>query len=173
MKRNVSSLVAAVAFGGLIAFSVFANVACGDDNNGNINVTTGHGGNGGGAGGNGGAIIYTVTLTAHDEVPSNASTGTGSVMVTLHPATGAVEVTGTFRGLSSVPVGAHIHGPADPGQNAPIIVPLTPDPDTTGSVAGSGTLSTDMINDMESGKTYVNIHTTTFPDGEIRGQITR
>jgi hypothetical protein len=172
MKKNGSRLALVLAFGGLIAYGTLTNLAC-DDSNDNINVTTGTGGTGGGNGGNSGTITYNVALTAHEEVPTNASAATGSVTVTLHPATGAVEVQGTFRGLSSIAIGAHIHGPADPGQNAPIIVPLTPATETSGSVAGSGPLSSDMVDAMETGKTYVNIHTTTFPDGEIRGQITR
>ncbi len=91
--------------------------------------------------------------------------------VTLNPATGAVSVTGTFDSLSSDGLSAHIHGPAGVGENAAPILPLVVDPDRNGDISGSGVLSPDMVTAMQSGLTYINIHSNDHEDGEIRAQI--
>jgi hypothetical protein len=93
------------------------------------------------------------------------------VTARLDRTTGAVTVDGTFTGLTSKVTAAHIHGPAAPGVNAPIIVPLTVTGDTSGTVSGTGTMTSGQMNDMIGGMTYVNIHSMMFPEGEIRAQI--
>jgi hypothetical protein len=188
MNKHISKYGLSAAFLGVIAFGALNNVACDDDNNDNIPVTTGTAGHGGShaggsgghagssAGGSGGSsanvTVYAVQLTGANEVPMNASTATGSVTVSLNPATGAVMVSGSYSGLTAAATKAHIHGPADPGMSADIIVTLTQSGGTSGTVSGGGTLNPSQITDMQNGKTYVNVHTSTYPDGEIRGQIT-
>lgn len=83
-------------------------------------------------------------------------------------------------------IGAHIHN-APAGQNGPIVVFLYGDP-LAEAVTVNGTLvqgtATEvvgplagdfeaLIDAMESGNTYVQVHTTANPSGEIRGQIVR
>jgi len=176
MKKNVSSLVFSVAFMGLIAYGAVTNVACSDDNNDNINITTGRGGTSGGVGGAGGSdrsiSTYTVSLSAGDEVPTNSSGGSGNVVVTLRSSSGGVAVAGEFRGLSSDAVAAEIRGPAGKGDTAPVILTFSVTGGRLGVINGTGTISSDMVTAMKNGQTYVNITTTIFPDGEIRGQIT-
>jgi hypothetical protein len=106
-----------------------------------------------------------------EEVPANGSPATGSVMVTLNQATGEVSVSGTFSGLTSMVTAAHIHGPAARGMNAGIIVPLNVTGTTSGDVSGTATMTPANMMDMLNGMTYVNIHTTMYPQGEIRAQI--
>jgi CHRD domain len=36
---------------------------------------------------------------------------------------------------------------------------------------GSAEITDAQLADIQAGKTYVNIHTAKFPDGEIRGQL--
>jgi hypothetical protein len=87
-------------------------------------------------------------------------------------------------------VGAHIHIGA-PGTNGPILVGLFPDPTTffapDPGVSSNGVLAEGVITEgdltaqigslaelrdlMQAGQTYVNVHTTRFRSGEIRGQI--
>ncbi len=38
---------------------------------------------------------------------------------------------------------------------------------------GEGTVTDQQLADIEAGKTYVNVHTAQYPDGEIRGQLLR
>jgi CHRD domain len=72
------------------------------------------------------------------------------------------------------PVAAHIHN-ALTGQNGPIVVPLTP-PASGDAGASSGCLDNLDPQLLEAivegpGAFYVNVHTETFPDGALRGQL--
>ena len=116
-------------------------------------------------------VIYTIPLSAAQEVPPSGTGGTGSATITLNDETGAVSVTGSYSGLSSNQTLAHIHGPAPAGMNAVIIVTLTGTGGTSGTFSGAGTLTPAEVLDMQAGLHYINIHSMTFGAGEIRGQI--
>lgn len=118
-----------------------------------------------------GVHSYTFTLSSAQEVPPNGSTGSGACTITLDDVTGSVTVTGNYTGLSGNATAAHIHGPAAVGVNAGIIVGLTPTGGTTGTLSGGGVLSPANVTNMLNGLTYVNVHSTVFPGGEVRGQI--
>lgn len=77
----------------------------------------------------------------------------------------------TFAHLSGAATAAHIHGPAARHVSAGILVPLC-GPTCTSPVKNTVTLSQDQIDKMEAGQTYVNVHTSKNPNGEIRGQVT-
>lgn len=122
-------------------------------------------------------ITFTAVLSGANEVPVRQSNGTGAATVTLDDITGKGTITVGFTGLSAAVTGGHIHCCAAPGANGPVIVPfdafLTL---TSGGTAGalasySFTLTAAQITAMKNGLTYVNIHTSTFPGGEIRGQL--
>jgi len=75
-----------------------------------------------------------------------------------------------FSGLTGPAAAAHIHLGAK-GKAGPVIIPLcgpckSP---VTGTVAVTAT----RIKQIESGKTYVNVHTAKYPAGEIRGQLVK
>ncbi len=81
---------------------------------------------------------------------------------------------------------AHIHL-APPGENGPVVVPLFMGPLREGNFVGplnrgmitadqltgplAGMTIQDLVMEMEKGNTYVNVHTSAHPAGEIRGQI--
>ena len=125
------------------------------------------------AGGAGGLVLktYSVILNGAMEGPDAGTTATGAATVTLNTATGAVTVDGTFTGLTGNATAAHIHGLATPPATAPVIVPLTATMATSGTLTGSGTLTSAQITGMIAGMTYLNIHTALHPGGEIRGNI--
>lgn len=116
-------------------------------------------------------FTWTFGLDGSQEVPPVNTPGTGTATVTLDSDTGLVTVEGTYMDLLANANAAHIHGLADFGENADVIVPLIVSGGTTGTVTGSGTLSPDLVAGMIDGLTYVNVHTDMFPGGEIRGQI--
>ena len=110
-------------------------------------------------------------MDGSQENPKNTSLGKGSCSVTLDQSSGNVTVGCTYQGLSGPASAAHIHGPAQPGTNAGVIVPLMAIGGTSGTVTGGGTLTPALVQAMLDGLTYVNVHTTLRPGGEIRGQV--
>ncbi len=122
-------------------------------------------------------ITFTAVLSGANEVPPRASNGTGTATVTLDDVTGQGTITVSFSGLSAAVTGGHIHCCVPATANGPVIVPfnaaltLTAN-GTAGSLSNYAfTLTADQITAMKNGQTYVNIHTGTFPGGEIRGQL--
>jgi CHRD domain len=115
---------------------------------------------------------YHASLTASQEVPPTASSGTGTGTFTLDTATKKLTWSVSYTGLTGPAAAAHIHGPAAPGVNAGVEVNLSPSSAPANPIAGSATLTDAQIADLEGGKDYINIHTAANKGGEIRGQIT-
>jgi len=112
-------------------------------------------------------MCFVASLSSAQEVPTNASTATGSGSFVYVPSTHTITyyVQHTVAGASA----GHIHQ-APPGRNAGVIVPFT----LVGQTAsGSDVLSDPEAADLLAGNLYTNIHSPTFPGGEIRGQILR
>jgi hypothetical protein len=82
----------------------------------------------------------------------------------------------TVKNLGAAPVAAHIHGRARPNQNAGIVVPLTA-PSSADPGASSGCVTVDPALAAailkRPHKYYANVHTTEFPGGAVRGQLSR
>jgi hypothetical protein len=74
----------------------------------------------------------------------------------------------TFSRLTGKAVAAHIHRGVR-GKAGPVIVPLCA-PCKSGA-QGKATVDSSVVNALESGRTYVNVHTKKNPAGEIRGQL--
>jgi hypothetical protein len=115
-------------------------------------------------------VTMKANLAAAAEVPPNDSAATGTVTVTLDTASKKVTWEGTYSGLSGPATAGHFHGPADPGKNAGVAVPITPN---TSPLKGAADLTDAQAADLMAGKWYVNIHTDAHKGGEIRGQVTK
>ena len=96
------------------------------------------------------------------------STGKGAGTFTYDPATHVLTYNVTYEGLTGPAAAAHIHGPADPGGNAPPVVPFA---NAASPITGTATLTDAQAADLAAGKWYVNVHTAANRGGEIRGQI--
>jgi hypothetical protein len=120
-----------------------------------------------------GGQLFTATLTGAQEVPPNASTATGTGSVLLSDDQTTITVNMSFDGLTDPASMAHIHGPAAPGSNAPVIFDFAGVPNaTSGSIPEqSFAITPTQVADLLNGLHYFNIHNATFPGGEIRGQI--
>jgi Tol biopolymer transport system component len=112
---------------------------------------------------------FVANLTGASEVPptNNAVKGNGGI-VQLSADEASAKVSLIFSGLSSAETAAHIHGPADKTHTAPIIFPLPTTNPVNDSVINP---TTQQVADLKAGLHYMNVHSTTFPDGEIRGQL--
>lgn len=110
---------------------------------------------------------FTSTINGAQEVPSTIIPASGSGNFTIDTAANTLSFNINFSGLSSAETSAHIHGPAATGANAPILFTLPPGAVKNGIWNYPENLEADIL----AGRTYVNIHSLLFPNGEIRGQI--
>lgn len=118
-------------------------------------------------------VLMPVALTSGNEVPPVQSRATATAEVKLDTATRALTWTLKFSGLTTAASAAHFHGPAAPTANGGIIVPIPIANAQAGEASGSATLTEQQIADVLAGRWYINIHTPTYPAGELRGQVVR
>ena len=120
-----------------------------------------------------------IPMTGAQEAPVTPSTGLGSLDVYYAKNSKILSYKVTWQGLADTIVGMHIHGLATAGYSTAIVQNIL----TTKNEAGfpfrggtySGTLNVDGVvvkeENLLNGFYYLNIHTKTYPGGEIRGQI--
>jgi hypothetical protein len=115
--------------------------------------------------------FYSSVLDAA-QAGSAGRTGSGSASLTLDGSSLSWHI--EYSGLSGTSTTAHIHGPAAPGSSAsPVTSPFVGTYGVkAGTFDGSATLTSQNITDLNAGLLYINIHSSTFGGGEIRGQIT-
>lgn len=111
---------------------------------------------------------YSAALSGAFEVPANSSPGSARVETYLNEAKNQLLLSVVnISGLRGTVSGVGIYGPATAQQNAQSIVSL-PLPPITNHVV---TLTAQQITYLKQGLLYVNILTSAFPSGEIRGQL--
>jgi hypothetical protein len=114
---------------------------------------------------------YKADLKPSTEVPANDSKGSGALTATYDTATKKLTYSAIYKDLTGPATAAHFHGPAGPGVNAAVVVPvkdMTPSP-----LKGEATLTDDQVKQLQGGQMYFNIHTAAHKGGEIRGQVTK
>jgi hypothetical protein len=140
-------------------------------------------------------------LDGYQEVPTLSTTGQGSTRIRISPDQTSVEYTLSYGQLEGTPTQAHIHL-GRPAVNGGIIVWLcttgavtppptipTPPPCPVPGGTVSGVLTAAdvvgpsgqglppgafarLVDALRQEATYVNVHSTRYPPGEIRGQVT-
>lgn len=117
-------------------------------------------------------LLYKATLNGANERPTaNTSTATGTATLTLNNETKIFTLVVTYTGLSAAATNGHIHkGAADVAGGAvfPFASPFT-SPINYTSIA----LTAAQEADLNATLYYVNIHSSTYPGGEIRGQLVK
>lgn len=109
-------------------------------------------------------------LTGADEVPGPGDPdGSGTARITFK--SGEICWVLDVEGITLPAAAAHIHtGPA--GVAGPVLVPLTP-PDADGHSEGCAAADDATQNAIRGDLSghYVNVHTSDYPDGALRGQL--
>jgi hypothetical protein len=113
------------------------------------------------------------TLTAKAEVPAPKGAANAGGTFSggyVEKANGSAVLTWklTYSKLTGAATAAHIHM-GKPGVAGAVIVPLC-GPCTSGKV-GKATISKSVVETLEKGQAYVNVHTAKNAGGEIRGQV--
>ena len=120
------------------------------------------------------ATQFTINVSLDGAQAGTASPGTGSATLVLDDVANTLDVSLTFSGLLAATTNAHIHCCAPPGMSAGVIIPFVPPFPlgvTSGSMMNTFAITAAQVLQVESGDSYINIHTDLFPAGEIRGQI--
>jgi len=117
------------------------------------------------------------TLTGSAEVPPGDADASGSASLTLNQGQGQVCFALTWENIDGTVVASHIHK-APVGVAGPIVVPLFVGASFSGTGSLSGCVagvSEELIKDIRQNPAeyYVNIHSTVFPAGAIRGQLSK
>ena len=114
-------------------------------------------------------IPLTAWITGENQIPTVASPGLGLATLSIEDDTLSFLI--DYSGLQAEAQAAQIHGPATSSENANLLHLLAGPAGTTGALQGTVTLSAADKDLLLSGRTYVNIVTSTHESGEIRGQI--
>lgn len=144
MRSFLTTAIAGVAFAFAATFGVPANAA----------VTS-----------------FKAEMTGAQETPPADSAGKGQVEASYDDATKKLTWTITYSDLSGPASAAHFHGPAKVGEKAGPVVPI--EGDLNSPIKGEATLTDAQATELQDGLWYFNVHTEKFPDGEIRGQVTK
>jgi hypothetical protein len=143
-----------------------------------------------------GPRVLRAELSGGEEVPAVSTTGKGQLRLVIYPDQGTIGYELEYSGLQADATQSHIHF-GQPAVNGGISVFLCSNlgngpvgtqacPLRAGSVSGvittasvlgptaqgiaAGELEA-LVNALREQLTYVNVHSTTWPTGEIRGQI--
>jgi len=130
------------------------------------------------------STTFVATLTGANERPLAVdSPAQGYAIATLDGGPGAYTLSYQviYSGLTSEAVGGHIHVGINPPGSAPEeqVGPVVHALDSLGSPIVGDWSSSDasnalcdlLVDSLFDGELYINIHTTNFPNGEIRGNL--
>ncbi len=116
-----------------------------------------------------------IELVGTNERPPVNTTGYGIMDVKYNDDTNTLDYTisWTLGNPNDNTTAMHFHGPADRNSTAPPVIDIPNfDTDRDGTVTGSTReLSPQEEADLRAGLWYVNIHSTTYPNGELRGNL--
>lgn len=115
----------------------------------------------------GGDKPTSVALTGAQEVPpvSTRASGRSTIAVASDRTVSGSVIVDDMKATA-----AHIHQGAA-GTNGPVIIPLTRTSDTVFSVPRDTRLNDQQYAAYKAGNLYINVHSSTYPNGEIRVQL--
>ncbi len=117
------------------------------------------------------AEIFFAYLSSAQEVPTNASTATGYARIVVNESALTINYTVVFNNLQGTQSGAHIHAPAAIGVNTGVAIGFPNVGGNSGTISGSAAITATQIGQLRQHLGYINVHSSMFPGGEIRGQL--
>ena len=113
------------------------------------------------------------TIDGNQEVPPSGSPATGTGTMVYDDVSNLLSWNISYSGMVGTPTVSHFHGPAAVGENAGIQVDIVANSggSITSPMIGSATISDQQEGELLGGLWYINIHSSSFPGGEIRGQV--
>jgi hypothetical protein len=115
-------------------------------------------------------IHFFATLSADGQRAPTVSGGVGRANFVLERDTLKFSWRVTFDELTSLPVALRIHGPLPAEGEAPALFDIAPE-GFRSPLAGERILSVGEVTYLVSNSLYINVFTTKYPDGEIRGRL--
>lgn len=117
-------------------------------------------------------INLNATLNGAQEVGPTPSPGTGYATLTLDDVANSLNWNISWMDLTAPATAMHFHGPATAGVNAGVQVNIGAISGLTSPSVGGTTITAAQAADLLNGLWYINVHTSNYPGGEIRGQVT-
>lgn len=106
------------------------------------------------------------TATINGAMAGTASSAVGTASLTLNTAETELSYIIEYGALDGDETVAHFHNAA-PGVNGPVIEPLPAGSPKVGTWA----VGIFEVGELNAGRIYINIHSTLYPGGEIRGNV--
>ncbi len=116
------------------------------------------------------AEYFFAYLEGRQENPGVATTATGYARVFLDSTAGTITYRVVYNGLSAAQTAGHIHTGAR-ATNGPVTIGFAVMGGTSGIINGTSAITAPQIATLRAQGMYVNIHTSSNPGGEIRGQL--
>ena len=114
-------------------------------------------------------VALMTDMTGASAVPATPSGGSGHIDMMFNRETSVLRWKTTWGGLQGAITGVQFHGPAREGQTAPAVM-IWPGP-FGATYEGRATLNAQHAYELLQGLWYVNVQTSAYPQGEIRGQL--
>jgi hypothetical protein len=120
----------------------------------------------------GGGTALQTNLAGEAESPAGDPVGTGTATIRVRRGQGQLCYSLKVNDITLPAAGAHIHS-GGAGTSGPIVVPFTTAPGADGTAAGCVVAARPLVAQLLSNGAnyYVNVHTTDYPGGAIRGQL--
>jgi hypothetical protein len=118
--------------------------------------------------------VGTITMSGAQETPAVNTAATGNIEANYNRLTKTLSYKVTWSGLTANASAMHIHGTGEVGVMAGVLQtfsgwPAAPAGTYSSSILIDGVKFTEA--DLLAKRYYINIHTSTYPAGEIRGQL--
>jgi hypothetical protein len=114
--------------------------------------------------------LLTGKFQGAQEVPPTPSTATGAAYALVDMGNDSIYVTGSYTGLLAPSNDAHVHL-EKPGFTGDVLFPVRHSSSTAGTVHAMTSVTPAQATTILGGGSYVNLHTSEYPGGEIRAQL--